>query len=1139
MTAQLHQILIEHLKELFVPLLGSSEEEALPDLLDALNWDGTAMDITDPKPFTAVAQKVSDAIDALETLAEQDSIAIVELAASLAAVAEAVVGVKNLLSSLPASPGSPADMLDTLGQDVLDFLIDYYVESRYPRLSLILECMGIFSVVDIPEIKDANGTVLRASTQRRHLNIDAVSQAVRDPLGYVRRTYGLDGSGNPRLADAIADLLGPELAFRLRGTGLTAGYGYLTENLTPDEVASARRMLIVDAPAPSGVDHATSQLRLVLALSDETSGLGIMVALNNDISVSTTTSAGTITAELSGGLEPVLITKDSVTLASPGTGGPVRFTLRAGFQTDPADVPWLRFGSADGTRFEIGQARADGGLGADAQGVDVSGSLDLKGILLAIQGGDGDGFISSILPDQPVEMRADVGIDLSLRKGVRFRGSAGLEIKLPLHLGMGPLEIQGATIKVSPDTGTIPLTIGATIKGSLGPVTAVVENMGLQAEVSASPSGGNLGPFQLDIGFKPPSGVGLAMDVAGLTGGGFLEYDESAAQYAGMLALAYQQFQLQAFGLIATKLPTGPGYSLVAMIDATFPPIELVAGFTLNGVGGLFGVHRTMSTDALQAALKAHTLSNFLFAKNPVANAAQLLTDLATFFPPAADRYVFGPMLQIGWGTPTAITIDLALILELPDPVRLVLLGELAVLLPEPDEVLLELHMDVLGTIDFGTDEGSLDAVLHDSRLTRFPLHGAMAFRGCWAGGDKMFLLSVGGFHPAFQPPPGFPTLDRVSISMPSGHISKLNLNGYLAVSSNTLQIGAHLDVFVGIDEFGISGYLNFDTLLQRRPFHFEADISGGVALTADGHDVMSLHLDANMSGPAPWHVAGDVHFSLLFFDVSKHFSAEFGDPATAPPLEQVDVGQLVRAALADPRNFTAAPTTNPNGLVSLRTPLVSGVVLGHPGASLKVEQRVVPLGLTITRFGAAAPSGDTLFTITAVTTDGIAQASAPVFDDFAPAQFLDLSNDAELSSPSFESLPSGLSLADGALTFGRATTGAAAMPRSVAYETWFIDTPDSAPREDTGVTAPPRHITTVLTALADSGQSRYATASRRILRAPLDYVVATTDQMALSGIGATAGQTYAQARAAMAAAVAQNPDQRGTLQVVARYEVS
>jgi hypothetical protein len=59
---------------------------------------------------------------------------------------------------------------------------------------------------------------------------------------------------------------------------------------------------------------------------------------------------------------------------------------------------------------------------------------------------------------------------------------------------------------------------------------------------------------------------------------------------------------------------------------------------------------------------------------------------------------------------------------------------------------------------------------------------------------------------------------------MPSGHIGKLNLDVYLAISTNTLQIGAHVDLYVGVDGFGISGYLNFDTLIQRHPFHFDGD---------------------------------------------------------------------------------------------------------------------------------------------------------------------------------------------------------------------------------------------------------------------------------------------------------------------------
>ena len=61
----------------------------------------------------------------------------------------------------------------------------------------------------------------------------------------------------------------------------------------------------------------------------------------------------------------------------------------------------------------------------------------------------------------------------------------------------------------------------------------------------------------------------------------------------------------------------------------------------------------------------------------------------------------------------------------------------------------------------------------------------------------------------------------------------------------------AHVDLFVGVDGFGIAGYLNFDTLIERNPFYFDGDTSGGVMLSVDGDNVMSLDLSADLTGPA------------------------------------------------------------------------------------------------------------------------------------------------------------------------------------------------------------------------------------------------------------------------------------------------
>jgi hypothetical protein len=1095
--------------------------------------------------WTLKPEEVASVLAALHDIAtlaaDPSSLSLDELTHDLVAAATAVRKV--------GSSSAPAAFVTTFPRELLDFLVYVALTAKVRPLFGLLHFAGIVSEQRVP----ANAATGRAEYIERQVQWDRLGPLADDPLGTIESAYGwgtpaFDGDA---LVRSIATLAG--------GFGAHAGMfvpqpQLVNEYFAPNSPSAVKlRSAVVSLP---GLDQtmvvggAQSILKLAMMAMPIPPSATVAAGLDGVVVMPLISGKAADTINLTDSL--------SIKLAGDFLARPVRAEFHPGrsvLRATPGDTrvdasarldakapaagPWIPIGSPTSSRLEVSAAHVAIGLtGTLDSDLELTAEVGIDTAALVIDFGESDSLMQNTVSKQPARSALSLTVKWSSKSGFSLGGQPRLQIKLPLQQSLaGVATLQQIGLALGPAPGNR-LEFDATLTGttSIGPVTLEVQDVGLA--LFLTPSGdadppGVLGNIHFDFGFKSPSGVGLAVDVAGLTGGGFLSHDDAAAQYAGMLQLVYQQFQLQAFGLVATRLPTGPGYSLVAMIDANFPPIELVAGFTLNGVGGLLGIHRTISKNALQAALKAHTLSNFLFAKNPVANAAQLLTDLATFFPAADGRYVFGPLLQIGWGTPTLVTIDLALILELPDPVRLVLIGELAVLLPVPDAALLELHMDVLGTIDFGTEEGSLDAVLHDSRLVRFPLHGGMALRGCWAGSDQTFLLAVGGFHPKFQPPPGFPALDRLAVSMPSGPISKLNLNGYIAVSSNTLQIGAHVDMFVGVDGFGISGYLNFDTLIARNPFYFDGDISGGVTLSAGGDDLMTLDLSGELTGPAPWHVSGSVHFSVLGFGVTKSFSATFGDPASALDTTLVDVGAALRGALSDPRNFTATLTGGQNGLVSLRTPVTSGVALGHPGASLTVNQRVVPLDLTIQKFGAGAPQGESLFSVTTVTVDGFSQPQASVSGEFAPAQFLDLSDDDELAAPSFEAFDSGVSVAAGALAFGPVTT------REISYETWLVDAVGAQPREDTGITLPPNRVTGILTGLLNSGLLRYAAPSQAVLRSPtLQYVVATTDQIAASGVGAATGQSYAQARAALAAALQSNPDQRGALQVVAEYEV-
>ena len=133
-----------------------------------------------------------------------------------------------------------------------------------------------------------------------------------------------------------------------------------------------------------------------------------------------------------------------------------------------------------------------------------------------------------------------------------------------------------------------------------------------------------------------------------------------------------------------------------------------------------------MNTDALHAGFRAHTLNSILFPADPIANAPQIISSIENFFPPAEGRYLFGPMLEIGWGTPTLITFAVGVILEVPDPVRLVLLGLIDAGLPTMDAALVELHIDVLGVLDFGAKTLAIDGSLYDSRVLIYSVMAAI-----------------------------------------------------------------------------------------------------------------------------------------------------------------------------------------------------------------------------------------------------------------------------------------------------------------------------------------------------------------------------------------------------------------------------
>ena len=351
----------------------------------------------------------------------------------------------------------------------------------------------------------------------------------------------------------------------------------------------------------------------------------------------------------------------------------------------------------------------------------------------------------------------------------------------------------------------------------------MVENMGVTATFSFPPgNSGNLGPLQFDLDFKPPNGVGLSIDAGAIKGGGFLHLDFDKGEYFGALELSFQDvISLKAIGILNTKMPDGSkGFALLILITAEVAPIQLGFGFTLIGVGGLLALNRSLDTQALRTGVRTGAVNSILFPQDIVANISKIISDLKTIFPIVEGHFVIGPMGKLGWGTPTLISLEIGVILDIPQPM-FVILGVLRCLLPSEDLPILQLQVNFAGGIDFDRGLIWFDASLFDSRLLIYTLTGDMALRIGW-GAQAIFVLSVGGFHPAFNEiPPDLRSMKRMSISLLSGDNPRLTTLTYFAVTSNSVQNGARVELYAEACGFNIYGFLGYDLLVQFNPFPF------------------------------------------------------------------------------------------------------------------------------------------------------------------------------------------------------------------------------------------------------------------------------------------------------------------------------
>ena len=972
------------------PLAGALRSEtALTAALSDLGLlTGPSPVLAIPKALSDLADDVEAAIAALEALDSDDRPAAARLAAALEATAGVISGVRALEGALDGATDELAWIFQTpwvwqeLAARLPGWLLERWLRDGHPRLHATLDALGAW-----PADPDRSGP-----------DLDAVAGFLTDPTGHVRDLL----VSRPELLVRPLTSLVAGLGWKPRPARLTIEDGEVTED---DEAE------LPWAPA--------SNVSLVSSAAGAAWLLGAQVTLTDD---------GGVRLQLDGldGLDtPAALAPGWTVEATAGGGGPLAVVLypdgprpdrdgitdtaRIAF-TGVAPTPWSLLGIAGGTRLELTGLTVRLDASALLTAPDLTATLATQGLRLVLVGAEGDSLVASLLG--AAELAVDAALDATWSEaGLVLGGGAGFDVTVPLERAIGPVTVHTLRLALSGDTGGLSAEITSVLSVLLGPVELSLDQVGLAAGVAAA-AGGALGVLAPSLGLRPPSGAGLGIDAGVVAGGGYLAAD--ATGYSGVLELSALSVAISAAGILDTDPPDVDGWSLLLALFLRLPSIQLGFGFTLNGVGGLAGVNRTADTDALRAAITSGALGTVLFPADPIADAPVVIDQLRAIFPPAGGRTVFGPVARIGWGTPALVTADVGVVISLPDPITIAVLGSVTSVLPEAEFDLVGLHLDAAGVVDLGAGSLSLDAALHDSEIVGFALSGGMALRSDFLG-SPAFLMAVGGFHPGFPPPTGFPDLDRLRVAFSAGDVLAIDLDCYVAIASNTVQFGAAFSLTAEVEGFGIDGGTEFDAVVNFRPFSIETELGCHVTVTAANLDVAGVWLEGVLTGPNPWHVTATAGLEILGVRDDLPIDLTIGAPRHEPDVPDADLLDQLRAALADPDAWSAVAGATPGVLLAANAD--EGLAT-TPDGTVGVAQRLVPLGVAIDRFGEERAGDYDLFTLEVG--EGMA-SSGELTDWFAPAQLFDLAPAEALSAPSFELLPAGLAFGAGDPTAGPA----------------------------------------------------------------------------------------------------------------------